>query len=249
MSVDFHVIIPARLDSSRLPGKLLLDINGQSVLERTYRQALLANPQTVTIATDSDEIAKMARGFGATVVMTSKEHSTGTDRIAEACTKLDLLPENIIVNLQGDEPFISPVLIKQVANSLDLTDVSMATLCWPIEDLAMLTNPNVVKLVRDCKNNALYFSRAAIPATQGEEFNYENTFRHIGIYAYRVKFLLEVVKLPVCNLENKESLEQLRALWYGYKIKVDKASVRPQQEINTKQDLEAARCKSEAVVV
>lgn len=249
MSVDFHIIIPARLNSSRLPGKLLLDICGQSVIERTYKQALLAKPTSVTIATDSTEIANVATKLGASVVMTASSHLTGTDRVAEASLKLNLDPESIIVNLQGDEPFISPALIKQVANSLDLTDLLMSTLCWPIENYATFTDPNVVKVVRDCKNNALYFSRSAIPGYIGQQEVLDNAFRHIGIYAYRVKFLREIVKLPVCNLEKIESLEQLRVLWYGYKIKVDKASAKPKQEINTKQDLEAARQSFKDVIL
>jgi 3-deoxy-manno-octulosonate cytidylyltransferase (CMP-KDO synthetase) len=243
MSVGFHVIIPARLNSSRLPGKLLEEIDGQTVIERTYRQALLANPLSVIIATDSEEIVDCVTKFGAKSVMTAESHLTGTDRIAEACAKLSYPSDAIIVNLQGDEPFMPQALIKQVANSLDLTDLSMATLCWPIKDEETFTNPNVVKVVRDCKNNALYFSRAAIPVSRDYDSSFENVFRHIGIYAYRVKFLLDIVSSPVCNLEKIESLEQLRVLWYGYKIKVDKASVLPQHEINTQQDLDDARQK------
>lgn len=241
MSVEFHIIIPARLNSSRLPGKLLMDIGGKSVIERTFNQAKLTKANSITIATDSEEIASEAARIGARSVMTAESHLTGTDRISEACTKLGLSPDSIIVNLQGDEPFIPPALITQVANSLDLTDSSMSTLCWPIDNYATFLDPNVVKVVRDCHNNALYFSRAAIPATTNQQQAVENIFRHIGIYAYRVKFLHEVVNLPVCNLEKVESLEQLRVLWYGHKIKVDRASAKPRQEINTKQDLEAAR--------
>ena len=242
MSVGFHIIIPARLNSSRLPGKLLMDIGGKSVIERTFKQAKLAKPSSITIATDSAEIAAEAARIGARSVMTAESHSTGTDRVAEACTKLGLSADSIVVNLQGDEPFIPPVLIKQVANSLDLTDSSMSTLCWPIDNYAAFLDPNVVKVVRDCHNNALYFSRAAIPAnTNDQQQAVENIFKHVGIYAYRVKFLHEIVNLPACNLEKVESLEQLRVLWYGHKIKVDKASAKPQQEINTKQDIEAAR--------
>lgn len=245
MSVDFHIVIPARLNSTRLPKKLLLDVAGKSVIWRTYNQALLANPASVTIATDSEEIAKEAEKFGASVVMTSSLHVSGTDRVAEACDKLNLPKDAIIVNLQGDEPFIPPTLIKQVANSLDLTDLSMATLCWPIDNSTMFLDHNVVKVVRDCQNNALYFSRSAIPysllGTHGDMNQVANVFRHIGMYAYRVNFLLDIVNLPICNLEKVESLEQLRVLWYGYKIKVDKASVKPRQEINTRQDLEVAR--------
>lgn len=241
MSVDFHIIIPARIGSTRLPRKLLLDIGGMSVIERTFRQAALANPVSVTIATDSHEIAEEATRIGANFVMTSENHPTGTDRIAEACAKIGISPDAIVVNVQGDEPFIPPVLIKQVANSLDLTDLFMSTLCWPIDSKEAFLDPNIVKVVRDCQNNALYFSRAAIPAHACKSDTVENIFKHIGLYAYRVKFLLEFVSLPQCSLEKIESLEQLRVLWYGYKIKVDKASVKPRQEINTIQDLELAR--------
>ena len=241
MSVDFHVIIPARLNSTRLPRKLLLDLGGITVIERTYRQAVLAKPLSVPIATDSEEIAEHVKKFSADVVMTAKHPTTGTDRIAEAALKLGYKNDEIIVNVQGDEPFISPVLIRQVANSLDMTEPAMATLCWPIDNISDFENSNVVKVVRDCKNNALYFSRMAIPFVSDPDNMRQNIFKHIGIYAYRTKFLLQVVKLPICHLEKSEKLEQLRVLWYGYKIKVDKASVASEQEINTKQDLDTAR--------
>lgn len=241
MSADFHIIIPARIGSTRLPRKLLLEIGEMSVIERTYRQAQLANPKSITIATDSEEIAQEAQRIGANFVMTSAQHTTGTDRIAEACMKIGLESNAIVVNVQGDEPFIPPVLIKQVANSLDLSGLVMSTLCWPIDNHKTYVDSNVVKVVRDCQNNALYFSRAPIPAYTQHLAIPENVFRHIGLYAYRVKFLLEFVKLLPCTIERIESLEQLRVLWYGHKIKVDKASVKPRQEINTQQDLELAR--------
>lgn len=241
MSVDFHVIIPARFESSRLPGKLLMDIHGQTVIERVYRQALQANPSSVTIATDSLVIADVAMGFGASIVMTAVDHQTGTDRIAEAVTKLDYSPDSIIVNVQGDEPFIAPALIKQVAHSLARADAPMATLCWPVDDYTMCTNPNVVKVVRDCHNHALYFSRSSIPAHRDAPESIKHVYRHIGLYAYRAAFLQTIVTWPVCNLEAIESLEQLRVLWSGYKIKVDEACVQPLQDINTVDDLELAR--------
>lgn len=241
MSADFHVIIPARIGSTRLPRKLLLDIGGMSIIERTFRQAQAAKPVSITIATDSEEIAQEAVRIGADFVMTNVNHPTGTDRVAEACAKIGLASDAIVVNVQGDEPFIPPVLIKQVANSLDLTDLSMATLCWPLENKEAFLDSNIVKVVRDCQNNALYFSRAPIPSPITISDNIENVFKHIGLYAYKVKFLLDFVKLPACVLEKIESLEQLRVLWYGNKIKVDKASVKPRQEINTLQDLENAR--------
>lgn len=241
MSCDFHVIIPARYQSSRLPGKLLMDLQGQTVIERVYRQALKAHPKSITIATDNQAIVDAATGFGAQVVMTATTHQTGTDRIAEAVEKLGFSPGDIIVNVQGDEPLIAPELITQVAESLANTDAPMATLCWPVEDDLMCANPNVVKVVRDCHNHALYFSRSPIPANRDQPLSRQNVFRHIGLYAYRAAFLLDVVTWPMCDLETIEALEQLRVLWAGYKIKVDEACVRPLQDINTAEDLIAAR--------
>ncbi|MDP3561105.1 MAG: 3-deoxy-manno-octulosonate cytidylyltransferase [Legionellaceae bacterium] len=241
MSVEFHVIIPARYQSSRLPGKLLMDIHGQTVLERVYRQALQAHPTSITIATDNAVIAEVAKDFGATVVMTAVAHQTGTDRLAEAITKLTIEPDAIVVNVQGDEPFIAPQLIKQVAHSLAVTEAPMATLCWPIDDYAQCANPNVVKVVRDCHNHALYFSRSIIPANRDLPTDTQHVFRHIGLYAYRAAFLQQIVTWPVCTLESVEALEQLRVLWSGYKIKVEQACVRPLQDINTADDLELAR--------
>ncbi len=241
MSCDFHVIIPARFQSTRFPGKLLMDLNGQTVIERVYRQALLANPKSITIATENDAIFDVATRFGAQVVMTAITHQSGTDRIAQAVKKLSFLPHDIIVNVQGDEPLIDPALILQVASSLASSEAPMATLCWPIEDDASYVNPNVVKVVRDCHNHALYFSRSPIPANRDQPLSHQNRFRHIGLYAYRAAFLLEVVNWPVCELETCEALEQLRVLWAGYKIKVDEACVRPLQDINTMDDLVAVR--------
>lgn len=241
MSTHFHVVIPARYQSTRFPGKLLQDLNGVTVIERVYKQALLAQPQTVTIATDHEEIAQHARDFGAEVVMTLPSHQTGTDRIAEVVAKGNYAADDIIVNVQGDEPFIAPQLIRQVAKGLTMTSAPMSTLCWPIANLEMLNNPNVVKVVRTRDNHALYFSRSAIPANRENSQAYANTFRHIGLYAYRAAFLLDFVTWPVCELEQTEALEQLRVLWSGMAIKVDEACVEPLQDINTKEDLALAQ--------
>lgn len=241
MSFDFHVIIPARYQSTRLPGKLMMEIDGYSVIERVYRQALKAAPKSVTIATDSPVIAEHAAYFGAQVKMTAATHQTGTDRIAEVIAEGQFAPQDIIVNVQGDEPFIAPELISQVAQSLYASQNPMATLCWPIEHLEQLNNPNVVKVVRDYHNNALYFSRSAIPAHRDEPKNIQHVFRHIGLYAYRAAFLLDFVNWPVCELEAHEALEQLRVLWAGYKIRVDEACRQPLQDINTEEDLILAR--------
>ena len=238
---DFHIIIPARYSSTRLPGKLLLDLCGKSVLERVYQQALKSGALSVTIATDNQELYDFSCDFGAEVVMTSEKHTTGTDRIAEAIKTLNFLPSDIVVNVQGDEPFIDPLLIKQVANGLSNSTASMSTLCWPIEDEAMLTNPNVVKVVRNQNNCALYFSRSHIPFDRDAKFALKSVFRHIGLYAYRVAFLLDFVTWPICELEQIEVLEQLRALWQGHKILVEEACVMPLQDVNTIEDLQAAR--------
>ncbi|WP_019218160.1 3-deoxy-manno-octulosonate cytidylyltransferase [Legionella tunisiensis] len=240
MSIDFHVIIPARYQSTRFPGKLLMELAGYTVIERVYRQALKATPKSVIIATDNELIAEHARHFGAQVCMTDPAHETGTDRIAEVVAQSQFLPEDIIVNVQGDEPFIAPELISQVAHNLHHSQCPMATLCWPIDHYEQLANSNVVKVVRDCHNNALYFSRSAIPAHRDEPGSIKHVFRHIGLYAYRAAFLLDFVTWPVCELESYEALEQLRVLWSGYKIRVDVACLQPLQDINTQEDLAVA---------
>ncbi|KTD32867.1 3-deoxy-manno-octulosonate cytidylyltransferase [Legionella nautarum] len=241
MSIDFHVVIPARYQSSRLPGKLLMELEGKTVIERVYRQVLKAKPKSITIATDSLEIANHATDFGAQVEMTAVSHQTGTDRIAEVVAKGQFTGQDIIVNVQGDEPLIAPELILQVVHSLYNSPHSMASLCWPIESIEQLHNPNVVKVVRDQQNDALYFSRSAIPMHRDNPKNIAQVFRHIGLYAYRAAFLLDFVSWPVCELEACEALEQLRALWAGYKIRVDEACREPLQDINTRDDLLLAR--------
>ncbi len=241
MSTDFHVVIPARFQSTRLPGKLLMDLKGSTVLERVYRQALLANPKSITIATDSVDIATHATTFGANVVMTATTHQSGTDRIAEAVSQVGFSSNDIIVNVQGDEPLISPRLILQVAMMLTAdTSLPMATLCWPVDNIGDMLNPNVVKVVRNSHNNALYFSRSVIPANRDNPTQPKHVFRHIGLYAYRAAFLQEFVSWPVCDLEAVEALEQLRVLWAGYSIKVDVACIEPKQDINTAEDLKNA---------
>lgn len=237
MNTPFHVVIPARFQSTRYPGKLLMDLNGQSVLERTYRQALQAKPQSITIATDHEGIADHARALGAPVVMTKANHQSGTDRIAEVVAQGDFAATDVIVNVQGDEPFISPLLIQQVATSLDKTKAPVSTLCWPIDSLETFQNPNVVKVVRCVNQHALYFSRSPIPAHRDDKSSFAQSFRHIGLYAYRASFLLDFVALPVCDLERYEALEQLRVLWSGFAIKVEEACVEPLQDINTPEDL------------
>lgn len=241
MNFGFHVIIPARFHSTRLPAKLLMDIHGKTIIERVYHQALLARPLSVVIATDHEEIAQVARSFGGRVVMTKTTHQTGTDRLAEVISKGTYSADDVIVNVQGDEPFIHPALIRQVAESLTRTAAPVSTLCWPIENIQQFKNPNVVKVVRTKDQYALYFSRSPIPAHRDDPGSFALTYRHIGLYAYRASFLMDYVNWPVCELEVHEALEQLRVLWSGVAIKVEKACVEPLQDINTIEDLALAR--------
>lgn len=241
MSVAFHVVIPARYQSSRLPGKLLMNLRGMPIIEHVYRRALLAAPQSIMIATDSEHIVDWASGIGAPVMLTSSEHQSGTDRIAEVAMRCGFSPDEIVVNVQGDEPFIASELICQVASDLAKSDAPMATLCWPIDELEVALSSHVVKVVRDASHHAMYFSRSLIPAHRDDPTQLNHVFRHIGLYAYRAAFLLKVVKQPVCELEALEALEQLRVLWLGYRIRVEEACVKPLQDINTLDDLLEAR--------
>ena len=240
MSLNYHVIIPARYKSERLPGKLLLDLNGKTVIQRAYEQALKAKPASVIIATDNDELYQHAKSFGADVMMTSPEHQSGTDRIAEVVKARGFDKNALIVNVQGDEPFMPPELIAQVANTLNDANAPVATLCWPIEDSATRDNPNVVKVVRDQNDHALYFSRSVIPYNRANIETLEGLYRHIGLYAYRADFLLKFVNTPPCKLELKEALEQLRVLYMGEPIKVAQALTEPKQDINSIEDYKNA---------
>lgn len=245
MTNMFHVIIPARYHSSRLPGKLLMDINGVSVLERVWRQAVKAAPLSVIIATDSIEIAEHAQRFGADICMTRADHPSGTDRIAEVVKKRPYLENSVIVNVQGDEPFIDPCLIQQVAEVLVRSKASVATLCWPIDSLEQLNNPNVVKVVFNRHYQAMYFSRSPIPFHRDVPDTYTDCWRHIGLYAYQGLFLTQWNTLSVCSIEQHECLEQLRVLWSGYSIAIEPAQIFPLQDINTHDDLLKARQFSE----
>lgn len=232
----FHVIIPARYESTRLPGKLLLPLGKHTVIERVYYQACQANPLSVIIATDSQEIADHVQSFGAEVCMTASTHMTGSDRIAEAAAKKGLTADEIIVNVQGDEPFIPPALIQQAATIVANNPYQVGTLCWPITQQEAFLNPNIVKVVYDKAGRALYFSRSPIPANRDDNKTAIIAQRHIGIYAYRARFLQQYVKWPLCALEQFEMLEMLRILWEGYSMGVEVACTTPQQDINTAED-------------
>ena len=235
------MVIPARFAAKRLPGKPLIEFGGRPLLQHVYQAAVTSAAAEVIIATDDDRIESAARGFGARVVMTSPSHRSGTDRIAEVVTRLQLPGDSTIVNVQGDELGLPPALIDQVAGNLARhKDAAMVSLYAPIRSPDEMNNPNCVKVVVDRRGYALLFSRAPIPwnAPGGAM---ETGCRHIGIYAYTCDFLKTYTGLPACELEQAERLEQLRALYHGYRIHVDRAAAEPGLEINTPEDVEAAQ--------
>ncbi len=244
----FRVAIPARYASTRLPGKPLRLLAGKPLLEHVYRRALASGALEVVIATDDHRIRETAEGFGAPVCMTSSEHPSGTDRLAEVAMRCGWPDEDIVVNLQGDEPQMPPVLIWRVAAELeDHPAAGIATVCTRIRQPAEVFDPNVVKVVRNSEGTALYFSRAPIPwhreAFQGggeglAELPVDTAwFRHIGLYAYRVAVLRGFPRLAPALIEQAESLEQLRALWHGIRIHVAEATEAPPPGVDTEADL------------
>ncbi|QIM65981.1 3-deoxy-manno-octulosonate cytidylyltransferase [Mannheimia granulomatis] len=246
--MNFTVIIPARYASSRLPRKPLLDIAGKPMIQHVWEKAQLAGATRVIIATDHPEIEATAKTFGAEVCMTSDKHNSGTERLAEVIEKMNIHDDEIIVNIQGDEPLVPPVIVEQVARNLDAYQVNMATLGVKLESREELFNPNAVKVVADCNGMALYFSRASIPFARDNFPNCDDEFvasqgylRHIGIYAYRAGFVKQYVAWEPTTLEKLESLEQLRALWYGEKIHIELAKEAPQVGVDTPEDLERVR--------
>ena len=240
----FVVVIPARYASSRLPGKPLALIAGQSMIERVWRQASLSGASRVVIATDDARVEAAAQAFGAEVLMTSTTHNSGTERLAEVVQLLGLSAEQVVVNVQGDEPFIPPSIIAQVAQNLaEQSKARMATLAVPLAEQSDLTNPNVVKVVCDKDGYALYFSRATVPFDRDQAFGavFSQIYRrHIGIYAYRAGFIGDYVRWPVSQLEQIECLEQLRVLWQGESIHVADALEVPAQGVDTPEDLAKA---------
>ncbi len=237
MADDWHIVIPARLASTRLPDKVLADLAGKPVVQRVWERAIAAGPASVCIATDSDRIASVCEGFGAEVEMTRSDHQSGSDRIAEVAARRGWQRERI-VNVQGDEPFIPVASIRQVAGLLD-GDADIATLCVPIDDREQFEDPNCVKVVCDANGFALLFSRAPIPYPR--EDTGMRAQRHVGIYGYRADSLARMVAEPPCDLELTERLEQLRALWLGMRIRVEVAVEAPPPGIDTEADLAAAR--------
>ena len=246
--MSFTVIIPARYASSRLPRKPLADIVGKPMIQHVWKKAQQAGANRVIIATDHEEIEKVAKAFGAEVCMTSTEHNSGTERLSEVIEKMAIADDEVIVNVQGDEPLIPSVIIQQVAQNLAENQVNMAPLAVKLETKEELFNPNCVKVVTDQKGMALYFSRATIPFARDHFADCDDAFvasqpylRHIGIYAYRAKFVNQYIRWQPTVLEKLESLEQLRALWYGEKIHVELAKEAPQVGVDTLEDLERVR--------
>jgi 3-deoxy-manno-octulosonate cytidylyltransferase (CMP-KDO synthetase) len=237
--VKFSVIIPARYASTRFPGKPLADIAGKPMIARVCERAARSGAISVHVATDDARIAKAVREHGHEAVMTRGDHASGTDRLAEAASTLALGDDHVVVNLQGDEPLMAPELIAEVAAVLDaMPQASLSTACHPMRDPAETLNPNVVKVVMDRHGYALYFSRAQIPHPREPGAAW---YRHAGLYAYRAGFLRKYAALEPSPLEKAEALEQLRALWHGFRIAVVVSEREIPPGVDTPRDLEAVR--------
>jgi len=237
------IVIPARLKSTRLPNKVLLDLGGKPVIQWVYESCLKANlHQEVWIAADSEEVFNLCKQFTPNVLMTKEEHPSGTDRIAEVVEKI---PCDIVINVQGDEPFFDADIIDRLITALRGSDAAMASACAPVESMDELHNPNLVKVVTDVNGYALYFSRFRIPYSRDRILEEPTGYKkHMGVYAYRADFLGKFIQLPVSFLEASEKLEQLRALENGYKIKMIEVAGF-EKGIDTPEDLELARKKIE----
>lgn len=248
MAAPFTVLIPARLASTRLPDKPLADIGGRPMVVRVAERARRSSATRVVVATDSATVAQACAAHGIDSVLTKSDHPSGSDRLAEACTLLGLSPHDIVVNVQGDEPLIEPALIDAVAALLRARpEAAMSTAAHPITSATDFANPNVVKVVVDVAGLALYFSRAPIPydrdgpAGSKPALPVPAPLRHIGLYAYRVAFLQAFPGLALAPMEMNEALEQLRALWHGYRIAVHTAREEPGPGVDTVEDLARVR--------
>ena len=246
---DFPVLIPARLASCRLPQKPLADIGGVHMVVPVAKRAELSNAKQVVVAADDERIVQACAAHGIQALLTRQDHVSGSDRLAQACQLLGLADDTVVINVQGDEPLIDPGLINQVAHVLQQRpDASMSTAAHAITALSDFTNPNVVKVVVDARQMALYFSRAPIPwwrdGQTGDQVTRLPTpapLRHVGIYGYRAGFLALFPQLPPAPLETLESLEQLRALWHGHAIAVHITDHPPGPGVDTREDLERVR--------
>ena len=233
------MIIPARFASTRFPGKPLADLGGRPMVVRVCERAQASGARSVTVATDDERILSAVERAGYHALMTRRDHESGTDRVAEAAGALGLAASEIVVNVQGDEPLIEPGLIKDVAAALERNrEASMATACHPLADETLLSNPNVVKVVLDAAGFALYFSRARIPYPRQPGGIW---YRHAGIYACRTGFLAKFSSMKPSPPEQTEALEQLRALWHGYRIAVVVSGDAIAPGVDTPQDLDVVR--------
>ena len=252
MSTPFHVLIPARMASTRLPDKPLADIHGQPMVVRVAERARLSGARSCTVATDDARILRACEAAGVDAVLTRGDHPSGSDRLAEACEHLKLGDDDIVVNVQGDEPLIDPGLVQAAADLLHARpDCVMSTAAHPMEDVAEFHNPNMVKVVLDRASRALYFSRSPLPWWRDGTLAAGTPLpalppqpaplRHIGLYGYRVGFLKRFPQLEPAPLETCESLEQLRVLWHGERIAVHVTQQAPGPGVDTPADLERVR--------
>ena len=245
--MTFTVLIPARLASTRLPRKPLADIGGLPMIVRVAQRAALSGAQRVVVAADDAEIVAACAAHGVQALLTRSDHPSGSDRLAEACELLCLDGEQIVVNVQGDEPLIDPALVVRCAELLrERPDCVMSTAAHAIDDAADLANPNVVKVVLDAAGRALYFSRAPLPWWRDRPAGSSALpdpppLRHVGLYAYRAGFLRRFPTLEASPLERIEALEQLRVLWHGERIAVHVAAAAPGTGVDTPEDLDRVR--------
>ena len=243
----FHVVIPARYASTRLPAKMLAPIAGRPLVQWVWERACASGAERVILATDDERIREAALAFGADCVLTEAAHASGTDRVAEVARRLALPADAIVVNVQGDEPLIDPSLIRRLAEALAVdASAQIATIVAPIRDLAQFLDPNCVKAVCDAAGRALYFSRAPIPwprdaAPGARPARFDGAWRHLGLYAYRVAGLARFASLAPTPLELRERLEQLRALEHGLRIRVLALDAAPPPGVDTLEDLERVR--------
>ena len=250
MSIPFKVVVPARYASTRLPAKPLLDLGGKPMVVRVAERAALSGSEEVWVATDHADVKAAAEAHGLRVLLTRADHPTGTDRLAEVVAQRGWSSDTIVVNVQGDEPLIEPALIAQTARQLAASGADIATVAHPLGEAADFFNPNVVKVVCTAAGDALYFSRAPIPYAR-DHFAREGggetlpadfpAYRHVGLYAYRARFLSAYARLAPSPLEGFEALEQLRALWHGYRISVAISDHLPLPGVDTPDDAERMR--------
>ena len=244
-TIEFKVVVPARYASTRLPAKPLLDLGGKPMVARVAERAVLSGAQEVWVATDHADVYAAAERHGLSVLLTRADHPTGTDRLAEVVEKLGWNDDTIVVNVQGDEPLIAPELIAQTARQLAQSGADIATVAHAIDNAADFFNPNIVKVVCKSNGDALYFSRATIPYARDHFARAAGketlppalpAYRHIGLYAYRARFLRAYARLTPSPLEACEALEQLRALWHGFRISVVISDHLPMPGVDTPED-------------